>query len=143
MGHSFLNPLVGNDVLRRRAEAGKPPCKLCVFVHGTALKMYVHERNASRIFTISKQQVDAFLDVFPDFPCEKVTVSPNGIDFDTFRATDMTRDQVLAEIKTAPYEGEGEHPAAGYDKMITFVGKFANWKRLDSLPFAAVSYEKH
>lgn len=169
--HSFLNPLVGNDVIKRRAAAGKTGCKLCVFVHGTALKMYVHERGGanpaeyplrflplmqkedifsgtstavSRIFAISKQQVDAFKDIFTDFPDDKVTISPNGIDFDTFKCPEpmMTRDQVLGELKTAPYEGEPAAIPAGYDKMVTFVGKFANWKRLDALLQAAAKYEK-
>jgi len=169
--HSFLNPLVANDVLQRRKAAGKPPCNLCVFVHGTALKMYVHERNAAnpeeypsrflplmqkegifsensdavaRIFAISAQQVDAFMDIFPDFPRDKVTVSPNGIDFDVFHAPEppMTRDEVLAEIKTAPYEGDPAAIGTGYAKMVTFVGKFANWKRLDALLYAAALYEK-
>jgi glycosyltransferase involved in cell wall biosynthesis len=169
--HSFLNPLVGKDVLERRKAAGKPNCHLCVFVHGTALKMYVHEKGAknpeeyplrflpimeesglfakdsgivSRIFAISAQQVDAFKEIFPDFPSDKVTISPNGIDFDTFHAPDppMTRDQVLAELKHMPYDGEPVDIPSGFDEMVCFVGKFANWKRLDSLLKAAALYEK-
>jgi glycosyltransferase involved in cell wall biosynthesis len=169
--HAFLNSLVGNDVLQRRKAAGKPPCQLCVFVHGTALKMYVHEKGAknpaeypmrflpimekegifakdsgivSRIFAISNAQVDAFKEIFADFPDDRVTVSTNGINFDVFHAPDpvMSRDQVLAEFKHAPYAGEPTAIPEGYDYMVTFVGKFANWKRLDSLLKAAVGYEK-
>merc|ERR1719414_1349285 len=115
--HAFLNVLVGKDVLERRADEGKPKCHLCVFVHGTALKMYALERKAvdqaksieqganhanhllgrvggtsneypyrflpmmekerifdksssvvSRIFAISAQQVDAFKDIFAEYP---------------------------------------------------------------------------
>lgn len=168
--HSFLNSIVGNDVLQRRKAAGKAECKLCVFVHGTALKMYVHERAAkapeeyplrflpliqneglfakdspfvTRIFTISAQQVDAFKDIFPDFNDDRVTISPNGIDFDTFHAPSppMTRDEVLAEIQHIRYDAEPAAIPAGYDHMITFVGKFANWKRLDALLMAAKEYE--
>jgi glycosyltransferase involved in cell wall biosynthesis len=169
--HAFLNPIVGKDVLERRAKDGKPKCHLCVFVHGTALKMYVHEKAGanpeeyprrflplvekealfaagsdivSRIFAISNQQVDAFREIFPDFPSDRVTVSPNGINFDVFHAPDppMSRDQVLAEVKHAPYDGEPTDIPAGFDEMITFVGKFANWKRLDAVLRAAASYEK-
>jgi len=98
----------------------------------------------SRIFAISAQQVDAFKEVFPDFAADKVTVSPNGIDFDTFHVPEplMTRDQVLAEVKHVPYDGEPTAIPSGYDHMVTFVGKFANWKRLDAVLRAAVSYEK-
>jgi fructose-bisphosphate aldolase class II len=169
--HAFLNGLVGKDILERRKAAGKPDCHLCVFVHGTALKMYVHELGGanpqeypmrffpiidserlfakdsgivSRIFTISRQQVDAFKEVFKEFPDDKVTVSPNGIDFDTFHAPSppMSRDQVLAELKHVPYDGAPQDIPGGFDEMITFVGKFANWKRLDSVLYAAAIYEK-
>merc|ERR1719272_1512616 len=96
-----------------------------------------------RIFTISAQQVDAFKAIFPDFNDDRVTISPNGIDFDTFHAPSppMTRDQVLAEIQHIRYDAEPAAIPAGYDHMITFVGKFANWKRLDSLLIAAKEYE--
>lgn len=169
--HSFLNPLVGMDVLERRKADGKPDCKLCVFVHGTALKMYVHERGGknpeeyplrflpiveesklfakdsdivSRIFAISAQQVDAFKDIFPDFSDDKVTISPNGINFDVFKVPEpeLTRDQTLAELKHLPHEGEPADIPGGFDEMVTFVGKFANWKRLDGLLRAAATYEK-
>jgi len=170
--HAFLNPMVGKDVLQRRKIAGKPFCHLCVFVHGTALKMYVHEKGGAnpeeypmrflpliqsedlfskdsdlvtRIFAISNQQVTAFKDIFPDFADDKVTVSPNGINFDVFHCPDppLTRDEVLGELKHIPYEGGPVDLPSGFDAMVMFVGKFANWKRLDSLLYAAESYEKY
>merc|ERR1719272_260196 len=96
-----------------------------------------------RIFAISAQQVDAFKEIFTDFNMNKVTISPNGIDFDTFHAPSpaMTRDQVLAEVPHIRYDAEPAAIPAGYDHMITFVGKFANWKRLDGLLMAAKEYE--
>jgi len=52
---------------------------------------------------------------------------------------------VLGALKTAPYEGSGlapaALPAAGYSRMVVFVGKFADWKRLDCLLMAAAKYE--
>jgi len=169
--HAFLNSLVGKDVMERRAKAGKPKCHLCVFVHGTALKMYVHEKGGanpeeyplrflkimeeekvfakdsdvvSRIFAISGQQVDAFKDIFAEFPADRVTISPNGIDFDTFHAPDpaMSLEEVLAEVKHTPYQGGPVSIPDGFDEMVCFVGKFANWKRLDGLLRAAALYEK-
>ena len=41
--HCFLNPVVMKDVLARRKAAGKPDVPLGVFVHGTALRMFVLE----------------------------------------------------------------------------------------------------
>jgi glycosyltransferase involved in cell wall biosynthesis len=39
--HSFINPLVGRNVIQRRAKEGiSPPIPIYCFVHGTALKMY-------------------------------------------------------------------------------------------------------
>jgi len=98
----------------------------------------------SRIFAISAQQVEAFKDIFAEYPDSKVTVSPNGIDLDIFHAPDppLTREQVLAEVEHMPYEQAPVRIPAGYDEMVIFVGKFANWKRLDGLLRAAGLYEK-
>jgi len=38
--HSFINPLVLRNVIKRRVAEGLPKCPLYCFVHGTALKMY-------------------------------------------------------------------------------------------------------
>ena len=42
--HSFLNPLVLAKINERRLNSCKPRFKLLCFVHGTALKMFAHEK---------------------------------------------------------------------------------------------------
>ena len=55
---------------------------------------------------------------------------------------------MLAGFTTQPYEGssrapEPVAPADGFDAVVAFCGKFADWKRLDALLRAAASYEQH
>ena len=58
------------------------------------------------------------------------------------------RAAVLAGFSTQPLEGSGRAPepvapADGFDAVVAFVGKFADWKRLDALLRAAAIYEQH
>lgn len=176
--HSFLNPVVLRDVLRTRARHGKDPMPLLCFVHGTALKMYAKEKAGNDpdefparflpfmkeegVFdpgkpggidvcaAISNQQIDALAEIFPEFPRNRVLLSPNGYDQDVFKVDPQLyrdRDAVLAELQTAPYEGSTQRagPVAtegGFDDIVVFCGKFADWKRLDALLRAAALYEK-
>ena len=177
--HGFMNTVVMRDVNRRRVAAGRERMPLLCFVHGTELKMYANEKrgddpeNFPRRFTpfmqqekifdyadpehgidvvaaISNEQVEAFLSVFPEFPRERVLLSPNGYNQSFFNVKpDMYADRaaVLAGFETRPPNGYGEPepvaPAAGFDAVVAFVGKFAGWKRLDALLAAAAIYEKH
>ncbi len=181
--HSFLNPLVLSDVLEARVAEGKRRIPLLCFVHGTALKMFAHEKggrdpehfperflpmmrrsgvfdysNRSRVgvdlcAAISNQQIEALAEIFPEFPRERVVLSPNGYNHSAFRRIDTPtdlyadRDNVLAGFTTAPYEGSSRNagPVAidgGIEKVVIFCGKFADWKRLDCVLQAAVEYEK-
>ncbi len=173
--HSFLNPLVLRNVLRRRVKEGKPQCPLVCFVHGTALKMYHHEKDqqlpdefpsrflplmeSARIFSsweedgvqlcyaISQQQIQSFLEIFPSFPKERVVISPNGINQQIFHPTPgATIATVLSEFSTWHYEGSSRRPAkingANYKHAVVMVGKFAVWKRIQGLLYAAKEYEK-
>lgn len=52
---------------------------------------------------------------------------------------------LVAHLETQPYDGSGEvarKVPTDYDALVAFVGKFADWKRLDSLLIAAAAYEK-
>lgn len=180
--HGFMNTVVMRDVIRRRAAAGGGTMPLLCFAHGTELKMYANEKRQDnpaefplrflpfmqreKIFAyddpehgvdmvaaISGEQVEALLGVFPEFPRERVVLSPNGYNQQTFhRLTDPTdvyadRAAVLAGFTTQPYEGsirapETVAPADGFDAVVVFCGKFADWKRLDALLRAAAIYEK-
>jgi glycosyltransferase involved in cell wall biosynthesis len=177
-----MNTVVMRDVNRRRVAAGRDRMPLVCFAHGTELKMYANERRGDqpaefplrflpymqreRIFdyadpdhgvdvvaAISAEQVEAFLGVFPEFPRERVLLSPNGYNQDVFRRfaepTDVYADRarVLAGFRTQPPEGSGRTPEPvappdGFDAVVAFCGKFADWKRLDALLRAAAIYER-
>ncbi len=176
--HAFMNAVVMRDVNRRRVEAGRPRMTVLCFAHGTELKMFNNERRGDdldefpsrflpfmrreKIFdyadpehgvdvvaAISLEQVDALLDVFPEFPRERVVLSPNGYNQDVFvPAPDGTdRAAVLAQFHTQPLVGsdrepEPVSPPEGFDAVVAFCGKFADWKRLDALLRAAAIYER-
>ena len=181
--HAFMNPVVMRDVIRRRAMAGRGTMPLVCFVHGTELKMYAYEQRSDRpdefplrflpfmqgekifdyadpahgvdvVALISTAQVEEFLAVFPQFPRDRVVLSPNGYNQDVFRRliepidVYAERANVLAGFMTQPPEGSGSKPepvapAAGFDAVVAFCGKFADVKRLDVLLYGAAIYEQH
>ena len=180
--HAFMNTVVMRDVIRRRVEAGKDRIPLLCFTHGTELKMFASERRGDRpdefplrflpfmqqekifdyadpdhgadvVATISAEQVEAFLTIFPEFPRDRVVLSPNGYNQHVFRRLNeptnvyADRANVLSGFMTMPPEGsdskpEPVAPPAGFDAVVAFCGKFADWKRLDALLRAAAIYEK-
>lgn len=166
--HSFLNPMVMGDVNRARIAQGRTVVPLVTFVHGTALLMFDNEiagddpeypqrfyprwikegvfDAVNGVFVISNSQKERFLSIFKDFDPQKVFVTPNGINPGIFRVDDtLERNEVLARFTTKPYEGSIEKSAkipTGFDRVVLFVGKFADIKRIDCLLHAAVVYEK-
>jgi glycosyltransferase involved in cell wall biosynthesis len=166
--HAFLNPRVMADVNTSRVSRGKPEVPLFAFVHGTALLMFQHEIQddhpeypprfyprwvnervfdaVNGVFVISNSQKQRFLSIFDNYDPDKVFVTPNGIDPGVFHVDDtLKRDEVLARFSTKPYEGSSIAPIhipPGYDRMVLFVGKFADIKRIDCLLRAAHSYEQ-
>ena len=166
--HAFLNPMVMGDVNRSRVAQGRPAVPLVVFVHGTALLMYRSEiagddpeyplrfyprwveegifDAVSGVFVISDSQKERFLSLFEACDPQRVFVTPNGIDPSIFRVDNtLVRDDVLSHFPTKPYEGSIEKAInipTGYDRVVLFVGKFADIKRIDCLLHAAVIYEK-
>ncbi|GBG25120.1 GDP-Man:Man3GlcNAc2-PP-Dol alpha-1,2-mannosyltransferase [Hondaea fermentalgiana] len=172
--HTFTNPLVMRRVLQRRKEAGKPPAALVCFVHGTALKMYVHERDQKKpdefpmrflpmmkdsgvfdpsddcsvqiCFAISNQQIDAFLEIFSPFPKDRVVISPNGINQVIFhQQKGCTISNTLTQYPSWHYEGSPRESvtieADKYEHVVVMVSKFADWKRVPALLYAAKTYE--
>jgi len=154
--------VVMRNVLRKRESEGKPHCNLAVFVHGTALKMFAHEKGGQNpvefpprflpwmkeqrvwddvdvCFAISEQQVDALTEIFPEFPRERIVVSPNGINQSIFHPIEgVSISNLLPQL--SPVAGSVDSPAplpGEYDKVVVFVGKFANWKRIDAVLGAA------
>merc|ERR1719424_1939679 len=153
--HSFVNPLVMRHVLARRVKEGKLKIPLYCFVHGTALKMYRWElggknkaefpmrfhkmmleekifddqvNGISACFVISAEQKGGIAEIFPQFPQDRVVVSPNGINVEKFKPQPKTFDEVvLAQTRTIiwPAAAPAEADLKKYKRAITFVGKFA------------------
>jgi glycosyltransferase involved in cell wall biosynthesis len=102
------------------------------------------------VASISAEQLEALTSIFPEFPRERAVLSHNGYNQQVFQVLPdvyENRAEVLAGFNTAPPEGHGEPepvaPADGFDAVVAFCGKFADWKRLDALLRAAATYEKH
>ncbi len=177
--HTFLNPVVLADVNVRRIAAGRPRIPVLCFAHGTALKMYAaeasrvqplefperflplvraegvfdptSERAVDWVAAISTQQVQAFGGRFPEFPADRIVLSPNGYNQQVFRPTAHPsevatwRRDALPSFQTMPYEGSTTQPVAvpgNYEHYVVFCGKFAEWKRLDALLHAAAAWER-
>ncbi|MEM7041726.1 MAG: glycosyltransferase [Pseudomonadota bacterium] len=178
--HTFLNPVVMRDIIRARVADGLPRMPLLCFAHGTALKMYANERRGDkpdefplrflpmiekeRIFdcgdpvgsvdlaaAISTEQIDALIDIFPNFPRDRVVLSPNGYNQAVFQPparSGNTLDERLAALstfETKPFDGSprsARRVEGDFDAIVVFCGKFADWKRLDALLHAASLYER-
>merc|ERR1719335_1048519 len=125
--HSFVNPLVLRNVIKKRVAAGLPKIPLYCFVHGTALKMYrwelgpkeTHEQKSfpmrfhkmimdeklfddqktgvTACFVISQEQKDGIKEIFPCFPQDRVIVAPNGINVDKFKPREKDLTTVITE----------------------------------------------
>src|SRR6266566_3098709 len=152
--HAFMNTVVLRDVNRRRVADGRERMTLLCFAHGTELKMLDNERRGDepeefplrflpfmqreRIFdfvdpehgidvaaAISVEQVNALLDVFPEFPRERVVLSPNGYNQHVFLPLPDGTDRaaVLAGFFTQPLDGsdlepEPVTPPEGFDAVV-------------------------
>ena len=173
--HSFINPLIMRGAIDKRHISGKPMPQLICFVHGTALKMFANEKrednneeyplrflpmmqrekifdysNPNSIDTcvaISKEQVNALASIFPEFPSERVIVSPNGYNQSAFHIKQdvyQDRSRILGDFSTMDAlipEANTKLSGCKFDKIVIFCGKFADWKRLDVLLHAAKQYE--
>lgn len=108
------------------------------------------EHGVDVVAAISSEQVEAFSSVFPEFPRERIVLSHNGYNQQVFHPAPeiyADREAVLAGFTTQPPAGgarepEAVAPAGGFDAVVAFVGKFADWKRLDALLRAAATYER-
>lgn len=170
--HSFLNPWILSEINQQREANGRPRFKLICFVHGTALKMFAHEKEAvdpeyplrflplirdAGVFgansgidicaAISNEQIGKFRDVFDEYPAERMLLSPNGYSSNAFFPDPEAyarRQDILATTSLAdsPVASAPTSIATRPDKCVVFCGKFADWKRLDAVLHAATEYEK-
>ena len=139
---------------KRGNDPAEFPLRFLPFVQQEKIFDYADpDHGVDVIAAISAEQIEAFLGLFPEFPRDRVVLSHNGYNQDVFhRLSEPTdvyaeRDRVLAGFSTQPPAGHGEAepvaPADGFDAVVAFCGKFADWKRLDALLLAAATYEKH
>jgi len=96
-------------------------------------------------FVISEEQKGGIAELFPTFPQDRVIVAPNGINVEKFKPQPKGFDEVvLAQTRAViwPAAPPSEEDCKKYKRAITFVGKFAEWKRQAALLEAAALYEK-
>jgi len=96
-------------------------------------------------FVISEEQKGGIAEIFPQFPQNRVIVSPNGINLEVFKPASKDLATVLQEQTKElvwPKEAPTAETLAKYKRCITFVGKAAEWKRQAALLRAAAEYEK-
>ena len=130
------------------------PLRFLPFMQGEKIFAYDDpERGVDVVAAISDEQIEALVGVFPEFPRKRVLLSHNGYNRQVFRRliepTDVYADRarVLAGFTTQPAEGSSRAPEPvapqdGFDAVVAFCGKFADWKRLDALLHAAAIYER-
>ncbi len=96
-------------------------------------------KNSKKIFVISKQQERKFKDLFP-FAADKVMLVRNGCDVSIFHEEKVDAKEVLSQL-SSNITPDGKLPT-DYDKLAIFVGKFAQFKRVDLVLEAAKFYEE-
>ncbi len=139
---------------RRGDNPAEYPLRFLPFMQREKLLQYADPAHGvDLVAAISDEQIEILLELFPGFPRERVLRSPNGYNRGTFRRLTEPRDvyadraAVLASFVTQPYAGSSHAPgpvapADGFDAVVAFCGKFADWKRLDALLRAAAIYEQ-
>ena len=109
-------------------------------------KFYMREaensaRNSNKIIVISNDQQRRFNETFP-FAADKVELIENGYDPKVFYVEDKpkSREEVLGSL-TSNITPDGKIPT-DYDTMVLFVGKFADFKGIDSMLTANKIYDE-
>jgi bisphosphoglycerate-dependent phosphoglycerate mutase family 1 len=115
--------------------------------HSMMLKEKIFDDQVNGIsacFVISAEQKGGIKEIFPQFPQDRVIVAPNGINVEKFKPREKTLTQVLVEqTRTILWPAvPSEEDCGKYGKLITFVGKAAEWKRQAALLKAMASLEK-
>lgn len=107
-----------------------------ITVHGTDLMGFKNDKryhkyaieaanNAKKIITISRQVHNDTLELFK-IPEEKLALNPNGFDDDIFKVKHTGRSVLKEKFKLEKYS-----------KVVSFVGKFTDFKGIDILIKAA------
>lgn len=132
--------------LREKVQAGNLSkqelidCKTQVDKYAHFVEMARKSATDSQsIIVISQAQKDKFCELFPE-QADKVIQITNGYNPDVFKVIPVDKQEVLSSL-TAQNTADGKIPE-GYDKVVTFVGKFADFKGIDVALDAAKKYEE-
>ena len=96
-------------------------------------------KGSKEIWVISHQQEQKFKSLFP-FAADKVRLVRNGCDTSVYYKETVDATKVLSGL-TSNVTPDGKIPL-DYDKLAIFVGKFAEFKRVDLVIDAAKIYEE-
>ena len=129
MGYEKAKEILAN------VNSSKEDKEKCKFYIESAEKA---AKNSKRIFVISKQQEEKFKILFP-FAANKVTLVRNGCDTTIFYKDTIDSKKVLSML---PSNISSCGIPLNYDKLAIFVGKFAQFKRIDLVLDAAKIYEE-
>ncbi len=96
--------------------------------------------NCQKVIVISEDQKNKFCTLFPE-AANKVELVKNGYNTEQFYVNkDISIDEIYAKLSSNRSE-DGKLPK-DFDKMVLFVGKFADFKGIDVLLDAAKIYEQ-
>lgn len=114
-----------------------------IFAEKAKYEYYIHAaekaaRKSKSIFVISNQQKEKFEKLFP-FAKQKVMLVRNGCDTTIFHTEKADEKEIISSL-TSNITPDGKIPT-DYDKLAIFVGKFAQFKRVDLVLKAAKIYE--
>lgn len=137
---------IGNLVKSKAIQISKADLMQLMQVYNDRRKFefYISEaeksaQNSQKIIVISEAQKEKFATLFP-FAKEKVELLENGYDPKTFyMKSSVDKDAIFSEL-TSERSKDGKVDA-NYDGLVLFVGKFADFKGIDSLLTAAKLYE--
>merc|ERR1719223_561871 len=111
-----------------------------------AEKLFADQVNGvNTCFVISEEQKSGIKEIFPSFPQDRVVIAPNGINVEKFKPQPKKFAEVVkAQTRSIiwPATAPAEADLKKYKRAITFVGKFAEWKRQAALLYAAKAYEE-
>lgn len=148
--------------LRKDDDDDEYPLRFLPWMRKQGEKVFEGGDKVALVFAIAKAQKATFEKIFPAYPAERVIVTPNGYNQMIFKPADgATKESVLADMDQVLYDGfdaDGVLPSeehkkriglfpiedvSAYEHVVLFVGKFANWKRLDTVLKAAQQWEQH
>lgn len=106
-------------------------------------EFFMHEseksaKNSDKIIVISEAQKEKFSSLFP-FASDKVVLLENGYDPKTFFVDKEANKSIISDL-TSNQTSDGKIDL-DFTNLILFVGKFADFKGIDSLLSAAKIYE--